>query len=164
MREHLTEAEITAYAAGSLEGEGRVHLTSCPACREACDRLRTSLVEFAAYVHAEADRPDAFFRTQREKIAGRLEKRQAVVRRWRNAWAPALAAAALLAVFLTRSGSPPESPREGDADQALLNAVQKSIYAEVPGALRPATMLISEVERGVLQTRRGDAVQVGGQP
>ncbi len=147
MRGHLTEPEITAYAAGTLEGEGRLHLASCAACREACVRLRTSLVELAAHIRAEAERPDAFFLIQRAKIASRLEEARPVLRRWRRAWAPALAAAALVAVFLTRGGAPPQPAVDSEADQALLSAVQHAINTEVPAALHPAALLVAEVKR-----------------
>jgi anti-sigma factor RsiW len=151
MRGHLTDSDMTAHVVGRLEGEALAHLTSCAACREEGVRLRASLVGLAAHIQAEAERSDAFFQAQRAKIACRLGERRPLVRRWRRAWAPALAAAALVAVFLTRGGPPLQRPRDSEADQALLSAVQHAIHAEVPAALRPAALLVAEVERSVPQ-------------
>jgi hypothetical protein len=99
-----------------------------------------------------------------EEIAGAMEERPSLRRRWRNAWAPALAGATLLVVFLTLGRPSPPIPGESGADQALLSAVHCSIHAEVPAALRPAALLIADVERGVRQADGGSTVQKGEQP
>ncbi len=164
MRGHLTDREMAAQAAGTLEDEGLVHLLSCAACSEERARLRAGLVELAAHIYAETGRPDAFFRAQRAIIARRLREARPPVRRWRWTWASALAATALLAVFLIPSGPPVQRPLDPEADQALLRAVQQSIQAEVPEALRPAALLLGELERGVFRADRKVAVPKGGTP
>lgn len=146
------------------EGETLAHLTRCGACRKEYVQLRAALVDVAAHAHAQAERSDAFFQAQHARIARRLGERRPIIRRWRGAWAPALAAAALLAVFLTRGGPPFQRPRDSEADRALLSAVERSIHVDAPAALRPAVLLVSEVERDVVQTHRGGTAPQGNHP
>ena len=152
MRGHLSDSEMTAHVDGRLVSEGLGHLLSCAACREESVRLRASLVGLAARIHAEAERPEAFFQAQRAKITRRLEEHRPLGPRWRSAWAPALATVALVAAFVTRGGPPLQKPLDSEADQALLSAVRHAIHAEVPAALRPAALLLAEVEQGVPQS------------
>jgi hypothetical protein len=104
-----------------------------------------------------------FFQRQRLRIGYRAGERRPFVRRWRSVWAPALATGALVAVFLTRGGTPPRSPEESEADQALLSAVQHAIHREAPVALSPAALLIADMERGARQPNRGIEAQKGDQ-
>jgi anti-sigma factor RsiW len=149
MRGHLNDSEMTAYIEGSLEDEALGHLASCAACREEAARLQADLVGLAAHLQGEADRSDAFFQAQRARIASRLEERARRVRLWWRAWAPALAVAALLAGILLRGNPQVDRAPDAEADQAFLSTVHQFIYAEVPGALRPAALLIAEVERSL---------------
>jgi hypothetical protein len=156
MRDHLTDAEMAAQIAGSLQGEGLIHLGDCPACREEWVRLRADLGLLAMAVRAEADRPETFFRAQRTRIVGRLGERRFPSRPWQTAWAPAVAAALILAVLLTRGEPPLDPSRELGADQTLLSTVQHAIHAGVPTPLQPAALLTTEVERGLPHPDRGD--------
>ncbi len=158
MRGHLTDREMAAHAVGRLTGEGLAHLMSCPACLEERAQLRAGLGELADHIHTEAERSETFFQAQRGKIARRLRERRLPVRHWRWAWAPALAATALLAVFLMPGGSPVQRPEDPEAERGFLRAVQQSIQAEVPEALRPAALLLGEVEQAVV--RRDGTVTV----
>ncbi len=164
MRGHLTDCEMAAHAAGTLVGEGLAHLMSCAACLEERAQLRAGLGELAGHIHAEAERPEAFFEAQRGKIARRLRERRAPVRDWRWAWAPALAATALLGVFLMPDGSPVQRAEDPEAERRFLQAVQQSIQADVPEALRPAALLLGEVERGALRPDRKIIESKGDQP
>jgi hypothetical protein len=164
MRGHLTDREMMELVAGTLEGATLAHVRRCVACREEYDRLHTTLVDLAVDARARAERSDIFFQRQRVRIGCRAGDRRPFVRRWRSVWAPALATGALMAVFLTRGGTPPRSPAESEADQALLSAVQHAIHREAPVALSPAALLIAELERGARQSDRGIGAQKGDQP
>ncbi len=155
---------MAAHAAGTLAGEGLAHLMSCAACLEERAQLRAGLGELADHIHAKAERSEAFFQAQRGKIARRLRERRPPVRNWRWAWAPALAATALLAVFLMPDGSPVQRAEDAEADHGFLQAVQRSIQADVPEALRPAALLLGEVERGVARRDRKIIESKGDQP
>jgi hypothetical protein len=164
MRGHLTDREMMELVADALEGATLAHLRRCVACRAEYARLHATLVDLTVDARARAERSDAFFQRQRVRIGCRAGDRPPFVRRWRSVWAPALATAALVGVFLTRGGPPhPRTPGESQADQALLSAVQQAIHAEAPAALHPAALLIAEVERSVPQPNHKRAVPKGDQ-
>jgi len=164
MRGHLTDREVMELVADALEGETLAHLKSCVVCRKEYVRLHTALVDLAVQTHARAERSEAFFHRQRVRIANRLGDRRPLVHAWRRTWVPVLAAAALLAALWLRGEPPPRSVRESDGDHALLISVQHSIQSAVPAALRPAVLLVSEVERGVVQPHQGANAPEGDQP
>jgi hypothetical protein len=164
MRGHLTDREMMELIASALEGATVAHLRGCEACRKECARLHTALVDLATDARARAERSAMFFQRQRVRIGYRAGDRRLFVRRWRSVWAPALATGALVAVFLTRGGTPPRSPDESEADQALLSAVQHAIHREAPVALSPAALLVAELERGARESDRGIGAQKGDQP
>jgi hypothetical protein len=154
MRGHLTDREMMELVAATLEGATLAHLRRCAVCRQEYVRLHTTLVDLAVDARARAERSDAFFQRQRVRIGCRTGDRRSFVRRWRSVWAPALVTGALLTVFLTRGGLPPRPPGESEADQAFLTAVHRAIHAEAPAALRPAALLIAEMERSARQPDR----------
>jgi len=162
MRGHLTDREMMELVGDSPEGETLAHLTRCAACREESARLRAALVDLATHAHAQAERPDAFWPGQRVRIAGRLGKRRPLAPAWRWAWAPVLAAAGLLLMLWARDGAPPT--QDANADQALLASVERSIHVDAPAPLRPALLLVSEVERGMMQSDHRITIPKGGQP
>ncbi len=164
MGRHLTDREMTAHALGVLEGEGLTHLTGCQQCRTEYARLRAALVDLAAQAHTQAERSDAFFQTQRARIEARLGERRRAIRRWRAAWVPAVAAAALLVLILTYGVPRSPTPEDSAADQAFLISVERAIQAEVPLALRPAGLLVADMERGLSESNGGIAVHRGDTP
>jgi hypothetical protein len=148
MRAHLTDREMTELISDTLEGTTVAHLRECATCRREYARLHAAFVDFAMDARAQAQRPEAFFQRQRVRIGCRVGDRRPSIWRRRSVWASALATGALVAVFLTRGGTPPRSPADTETDQALLSAVQHAIYREAPVALSPAALLIADMERG----------------
>jgi anti-sigma factor RsiW len=163
MGRHLTDREMTAHVLGVLEGEGLTHLAGCQQCRTEYARLRAALADLAVRAHAQAERSDAFFRTQRARIEARLGERPRAIRRWRAAWVPAVAAA-LLILILTYGVPRSPTPEDSAADQALLISVERAIQAEVPLALRPAGLLVADMERGLSESDGEVAVHRGDTP
>ena len=154
---------MTALVTGTLDGGALLHLRCCAACRKEWRRLYATLTGMAAQIHNEARRSEAFFQVQRAQVIRRLGEQRPRAGRWRMAWAPALAAA-LMVVFFTREGAPPPAPRASETDQAFLTAVEHAIGTEMPGALRPAALLVAEVERVLPQMDDRMAVPKGEQP
>lgn len=163
MRAHLTDCEMTDLISDTLEGTTLAHLRECATCRTEYARLHTAFVDFAMDSRVQAERTEAFFQRQRVRIGCRVGDRRPFVWRWRSVWASALATGALVALFLTRGGTPPRSPADPETDQALLSAVQHAIQREAPVALSPAALLIADMERGVPQLDRKTAVPKGDQ-
>jgi hypothetical protein len=163
MQGHLTDREMMGMVAGVSDRAALAHLRRCEACRREYARLHTALADLAVDAHARAERSDTFFRRQRVRIGCRVGDRRPFLRRWRNVWVPALATGALVAIFLARGGAPPQPVAEAEGDQALLSAVQHAIRAGEPAALRPAALLIAELERSVPRLDRKAAVPKGDQ-
>jgi predicted anti-sigma-YlaC factor YlaD len=144
MRGHLTDAEMADALGEAPLGEVRDHLAGCPICRADRDRLRATLTDLAAQLQTRAARPEPAWDRQARQIAERLHERQPRARPWRWAWAPAAVGLAVLAGIWFQGQSPRVAPGT-ETDDALLFAVEGSIHAAVPAALRPAVLLIEEV-------------------
>lgn len=161
MREHLTDREMMELAADTLEGTTLAHLRACAACRKEYARLHDALADLAVDLRARTERSDEFFYQQRVRIGRRLDDRWPILRRWQIVWAPALAAGVLAAVLWSFGRPSPPTPGDSETDQALLSTVQHAIHAEAPVALRPAALLIADLERGARQSNRGIDAQKG---
>jgi hypothetical protein len=167
MRGHLTDAEMTVALGGDAGAEVRAHLAACPACLTERDRLRAALSELAEQARVQAERSEAAWEGQRLRIAARLSDRSPLSegrpRGWRWAWAPVAVGLAALALLWWRGETPRLSPG-ADADHALLIAVERSVQAEVPVALRPVALLAAEIEPHGTDTERGPGTPTGDRP
>lgn len=162
MREHLTDAEMAEALGGKPGGNVLTHLSDCPACRAERDRLQAALTALAGQARAQAERPETSWERQRRQIAGRFRHRAPASRAWRWVWVPAAAGLALAAAFWFRGDSPPPPPGP-ENDHALLLAVERSLQADVPAALRPAALLAGEVERGGAEREQRNGTSKGDQ-
>ena len=145
MQRHLTDPEMTQALGGEAGGETLAHLAGCPTCRAQRDRLRAALTDLAEQARVQAERPEASWERQRRQIASRLGNRPSPSPRWRWAWAPAVLLLVALGSFWFYGHTP--QPAQGpEADHALLIAVERSVQADVPLALRPAALLAAELE------------------
>lgn len=161
MRGHLTDAEMVEALGEAPSTTVRDHLTSCPTCRADLDRLQATLTGFAAGMQVRAARPEAAWDRQARQIADRLHQRLSRARPWRWAWAPAVVGLAVLAGIWFHGQSPRVAPGT-ETDDAFLIAVERSIHADVPAALRPAALLVGEVGgRGTEAERSLDGPQGG---
>jgi predicted anti-sigma-YlaC factor YlaD len=160
MREHLTDEELAETLGGEPREETLAHLAECPASRAERDQLQVTLTALAGQARAQGERPEAAWERQRRQIASRLRDRAPVSRAWRWAWVPAAVALALVAVFWFRGETPPSSPGP-ETDHALLLAVERSLQADVPAALRPAALLAGEVEGGGAETEEKNGTPKG---
>ncbi len=163
MRGHLTDQELMEALDGRLESEAQAHLRACAACRAERYRMRVTLAALAEETRLRAERQEVFWTRQRREIALRLAGRKILSPRWVWAWAPALLLLLGLGSFLFR-GEAPQPARRTDADYELLLAVDRSLRAAVPAALRPAALLASEVERHETETTPAARGPEGDQP
>ena len=159
MHGHLTDRDMMEALHKAPSGEVRDHLAGCPSCRAERERLQAALTGFAEQAHAWADRSDAAWDRQARQILARPREAQGHTLRWRWACVPALLGLAALAGLCFHGQSLRVSPPL-ENDEALLAAVDRSIQAEVPAALRPVTLLLGEVEDG--QATRGRDGRQGG--
>jgi anti-sigma factor RsiW len=161
MRGHLTDTEIAEALGEAPQVEVLDHLACCPTCRADRDRLQTTLTGLTAQMRARAARPEAAWDRQARQIAGRLHERPPRAQPWRWAWAPAVVGLAALAGIWLHGQSPRVTPST-ETDDALLVAVERSIHAEVPAALRPAALLVGEVGGRGTEVERSLDVPQGG--
>jgi predicted anti-sigma-YlaC factor YlaD len=161
MRGHLTDTEMAQALGEAPPGEVCDHLAGCPACRADRDRLQATLTGLAAQMRTRTARPEAAWDRQARQSAERLHERQPRAQPWRWAWAPAVVGLAALVGIWVHGQSPRVTPGT-ETDDALLVAVERSIHADVPAALRPAALLVGEVGgRGTEAERRLDGPQGG---
>ena len=90
MNVHLSEDQLLDRLYGIGGGEGEMHLESCPDCKLRWNRLRARREELACSEEAST----GFLAAQRRNIYARLGEQPGRAMKW----APALAAACLLAV------------------------------------------------------------------
>ncbi|MGH9793192.1 MAG: hypothetical protein ACRD5G_00340 [Candidatus Acidiferrales bacterium] len=117
-RDALTGAALDPQAdaapRASRDAALRAHLDACAACRAELGRLTalTAAIDAGLAQIVSADPSPAFAARVRSRLAERAEERAS---RW-HAWAPALAgaltAAVLIAWFVTRFASEPDSPSQ----------------------------------------------------
>ena len=160
MQRHLTDPEMTQALGGEPGGETLAHLVGCPTCLAEWDRLRAVLTYLAEQARVQAERPVASWEGQRRRIAGRLGDRPSSSPRWRWAWAPAILLLVALGSFWFYGHTPRPSPGP-EADHALLIAVERSVQAHVPLALRPAALLAAELEGHGTETGRKTGAETG---
>ncbi len=161
MRGHLTDTELMEGLGEAPRREVLDHLACCPTCRADRDRLQATLAGLAEQMRAGAERPEATWDHQARRIVDRLHERRDRAHPWRWAWAPAVVGLAALAGIWFH-GRAPQVPRDPEADDALLFAVQRSVQAHVPVALRPAALLVGEVEGRATEAERGLESSQGG--
>ena len=105
--------------------------------------VESALAAYGERARAEANRPEAFWRYQREAIASRLALRRGA---WRM-WAAATAMIVLVAVLLSVTPKQRSEVVSTDPDHELLVDVERSLRREVPRALEPAALLTQEISR-----------------
>ncbi len=132
MNGHLKTDELVDRLYG-LEGHGTgeqdAHLASCADCRDRWEEMRATRAAVSAAETVSGD----FLASQRRKIYARLGERP----RTRMAWAPALAAVALLAIGVAvyRPGSAPAPGLANfanhDSRPAQTDAADAQLFSEV---------------------------------
>ncbi len=145
MRTHLSGQEMLDALEAAPSAEVLDHLAACARCRDERDRLQVTMTGMAEQSREDASRPEAAWDRQTRQIMARVREPRRVVLSWRWGLAPALVGLAALAVVwfhgqTARISTPVEN------DEAFLAAVQDSVGADVPTALRPLALLLDAVE------------------
>ena len=121
--------------------------------RDAMERMLTGFRESA---HQQAQRPELFWDSMRTRVAAHIRTPQA---HRGLGWAATLAAISAMVVFVAvPSHTPVRNPGSSTtavsttqpiSDEALLRSVADTASSDVPDALAPATVLTSEMDRGL---------------
>ena len=140
MNTHLTDAEMRDAVDGGISAQALAHLAECARCAAERDRLQETVAAVAAQARHAAERSEAAWDRQARQLLYRVQEPRRTRRRWRWATVPALVGIAALAGVWLQHESPSHPLAEND--EALLTAVQQSIRADIPSALRPVALLL----------------------
>ena len=121
----------------------------CFSCQAEQARASQTFADFAAWSRAAAERPDDFWRRQREVIAARIGKRDHPITTAfpKLAWGVTAAIGVVALILLMRPAPPTavvQTPTFSDHD--LLVSVERTINSDVPASLEPAALLAVEME------------------
>jgi hypothetical protein len=155
MNGHLSDEQWAAAVLNQSDESAAQHLAECAACRVEVTAFAAAAGAAQLQGRQVMERPESFWRRQREGINARLATGDFAHpwRRWM--WVTATVTLILLATtVLSRKSAPPApTAAEADPDDALLLSVQQSIQSDLPQALRPAALLTQEIDR-VATSRR----------
>jgi hypothetical protein len=134
MNRHLTDDELIDRQYGLGDNS---HIEDCEECAARLHQMHQRKSE----VVAAKEVPAEFFNAQRRKIYARLDEKP----RSRGMWAPALAAACLLAIgiFVYRP-SEPVAPRADAGDAQLFSEVYSMEQSTEPMAAAPIHALLED--------------------
>jgi hypothetical protein len=119
------------------------------------ERLEAALREFRAAAHSAADNSEQFWEKQRLSIHERLRPgRHTPIHRRVLPWASAAAAVALIWTIFTNDRAQPAPDLVAGHDQELMFGVHDSLGRDVPEALEPALLLVTELERAATPSAR----------
>ncbi len=159
MRGHLSDHDLMESFDHDPPSDVCDHLAGCAACRAERERLQAAVIGLADQAHTRAGRSEAEWDRQTRQILARVHRSVRPGPRWLWAYVPALVGVAALAGVWFRSHSP-RVAAPVEPDEALLAAVQQSVQAEVPSALRPLALLLDAVEDD--ETSNGRSGRQGG--
>lgn len=147
---HLSDQEITAAAAGERPPRTAYHLQICADCQEQVAMYREHLTGLRQDVCYSAGRSAIDWGRQSRGIQQRIVTAQIAQTERRGAGfafvSSALAIALLVTIFLFRTPTvvhPVAGPQVSDA--VLLNDIESRMDEDMPDALQPANLLVSEM-------------------
>ena len=110
--------------------------------------LQDTLRIFRDSLHAAAEKPGFFWKSQHNTIMARLAE-PAPSPRYRSAllWVPAAAVVLLCLFFFVENSKAPTPDIAAGSDQNLLIEVERALNQDCPDALAPAAILSQEIER-----------------
>ena len=155
MNGHLNEERWAAAVLNEPEESVANHLRECAPCCEEVKAFAAAIGGAQAAIREDAERPESFWRRQRESIAARRSRGEFAPAWKRWIWVTATLTLVLLASMLvSRNSAPPPPPVvQEESDDALLLHVQQSIRSDLPEALRPAVLLTREMDRAAAARR-----------
>jgi hypothetical protein len=146
---HLNEEEFARLLAGKEDEMATGHLAICSDCEQKLESWRGDLRQLREDVSFSSQRPSEYWRVQRNAIARKLEGLPSLNNFWNLGWTLACYALALSVLVLgfinfrqTEIGIEP--PTE-ISDTQLLSDLEDRMTEDVPEALQPASLLVSEM-------------------
>jgi predicted anti-sigma-YlaC factor YlaD len=149
MNAHLSDEQWFTAVLNENDEAAAEHLAHCSTCREEVQAFTDAAAAANAQARKMTERPEKFWRQQRESIKARVASRDFTHPWKRWTWVTATVVLIVLAsTLLSRNRVPPvQTTAQTDPDDVLLLSVQRSIQSDVPQALRPAALLARQIER-----------------
>jgi hypothetical protein len=123
-------------------------------------KMERMLEEFRETATTNAEQPELFWASMRTRVAARVREPQS---HRGLGWAATLAAVGAMVVFVSvpshtpQIANPTATPLTAKAqvsDEELLLSVAEKTNSDVPEALAPATVLTSEMDRGLADVKK----------
>ena len=137
MREHLSERQILAWQFNEQTADDRRHVTECDQCRAEVVGLDKALAAYRASVHGWSGAHQA--RARRWATPSRWQMARRTTLQWATAAAVALA---VVAPVYTHRVMEERNAQRAQADQALLEQVDREVSQTVPDTMEPLTDLV----------------------
>jgi hypothetical protein len=146
---HLGEQEFARLLAGKDDDMATGHLAICSECEQRLESWKGDLRQFRDDISFSSQRPNEYWHIQRNAIARKLEVLPSLNNFWNFGWTLACYALALSVLVLgfinfRETETTIKQPTE-ISDTQLLSDLEDGMTEEVPDALQPANLLVSEM-------------------
>ena len=146
---HLSEEEFALLLAGKEDEMAAGHLAICSECEHKLENWKADLRQIRDDISFSSQRPSEYWLVQRNAITRKLEALPSLGNFWNFGWTLACYALALSVLVLgfinfrqTQIGIQPKTEM---SDTQLLSDLEDRMTEEVPEALQPANLLVSEM-------------------
>jgi hypothetical protein len=146
---HLSEEEFASLLAGKEDEMAAGHLAICSQCEHNLESWRGDLRQLRDDISFSSQRPSEYWHVQRNAISRKLEGLPSLNNFWNLGWTLACYALALSVLVLgfvnfRQTQVVIKQPPEIN-DTQLLSDLEDRMTEDVPEALQPASMLVSEM-------------------
>ena len=146
---HLSEEEFARLLSGKQDDTAAGHLAICSECEQKLEGWRGDLRQLRDDIAFSSQRPSEYWHIQRNAIARKLEVLPSLNNFWNLGWTLACYALALSVLVLgfinfRQPDTNVKQPTE-ISDTQLLSDLEDRMTEEVPEALQPANLLVSEM-------------------
>src|SRR2546421_12842519 len=146
---HLSEEEFALLLAGKDDEMIAGHLAICSECEHELDNWKADLRQIRDDISFSSQRPSEYWHLQRNAITRKLDALPSLSNFWNFGWTLAcyaLALSVLVLGFINFQQTQIGIQRKTEiSDTQLLNDLEHHMTEEVPEALQPASLLVSEM-------------------
>lgn len=147
---HLSEEEFALLLAGKEDDLASDHLAICSECEHKLENWKADLRQIRDDISFSSQRPSEYWQVQRNVITRKLEALPSLGNFWNFGWTLACYALALSVLVLAfinfhqiQIGMQPKTTEISDTQ--LLYDLEDHMTEDVPDALQPADLLVSEM-------------------
>ena len=145
---HLSEEEFALLLAGKEDEMASGHLAICSECEHKLENWKADLRQIRDDISFSSQRPSEYWQVQRNVITRKLEALPSLGNFWNFGWTLAcyaLALSVLVLAFINFHQTQIQPKTTEISDTQLLNDLEDHMSEDVPDALQPADLLVSEM-------------------